>query len=161
MFWVLICTVHMTVCSCHVTYAFRSESTLYSCLSVKELLAQSRIKIWGWSDWTVWPNGWVFVYELSRSGFDFAPALGKVFLDIQATKECGFTMKHVRDMTRTFSQLYIIRLNIYMTGLKWLMKQRVFKSYRKKQEDCNTYTFSQIDRECTLLVITNLPVASC
>ena len=27
------------VCSCHVTYAFQSESTLYSCLKVKELLA--------------------------------------------------------------------------------------------------------------------------
>ena len=31
----------MTVCSCHVTYAFESESTLYSCLNVKELLARS------------------------------------------------------------------------------------------------------------------------
>ena len=30
------------VCSCHVTYAFESESTLYSCLNVKELLARSR-----------------------------------------------------------------------------------------------------------------------
>ena len=30
---------HLTVCSCHVTYAFQSESTLYSCLNVKELLA--------------------------------------------------------------------------------------------------------------------------
>ena len=30
---------HLTVCSYHVTYAFQSESTLYSCLNVKELLA--------------------------------------------------------------------------------------------------------------------------
>ena len=29
----------MTVCFYHVTYAFQSESTLYSCLNVKELLA--------------------------------------------------------------------------------------------------------------------------
>ena len=42
----------MTVCSCHVTYAFQSESTLYSCLNVKELLARSRHKIWRWSDAT-------------------------------------------------------------------------------------------------------------
>ena len=28
--------------SYHVTYAFQSESTLYSCLNVKELLARSR-----------------------------------------------------------------------------------------------------------------------
>ena len=34
-----------TVCSCHVTYAFESESTLYSCLNVKELLARSRREI--------------------------------------------------------------------------------------------------------------------
>ena len=31
----------MSVCSDHVTYAFQSESTLYSCLNVKELLARN------------------------------------------------------------------------------------------------------------------------
>ena len=53
-FWALICMVHLTVCSCHLTYAFQSESTLYSCLNVKELLARSRREIWRWSDcnWT-------------------------------------------------------------------------------------------------------------
>ena len=52
--WVLICTVHLTVCSCHAMYAFQSESTLYGCLKVKALLAQSRHKIWSLSDcnWT-------------------------------------------------------------------------------------------------------------
>ena len=34
-----------TVCSCHVTYAFQSESTLYSCLNIKEVLARSRREI--------------------------------------------------------------------------------------------------------------------
>ena len=44
----------MTACSCHVTYAFQSESTLYICLNVKELLARSRREIWSLSDcnWT-------------------------------------------------------------------------------------------------------------
>ena len=53
-FWVLVSTVHLTVCSCHVTYALQSESTLYSCLNVKELLAGSRRKIWNLNDsnWT-------------------------------------------------------------------------------------------------------------
>ena len=39
---------------CHVTYTFQSESTLYSCLNVKELLARNRHKIWRSSDcnWT-------------------------------------------------------------------------------------------------------------
>ena len=35
----------LSVYSCHVTYAFQSESTLYICLNVKELLAQSRREI--------------------------------------------------------------------------------------------------------------------
>ena len=40
----------LTVCSCHVTYEFQSESTLYSCLNVKELLVRSKREIWRWSD---------------------------------------------------------------------------------------------------------------
>ena len=40
----------MTVCSCHVTYAFQSESTLYSCLNIKELLARYRCENWSLSD---------------------------------------------------------------------------------------------------------------
>ena len=35
---------------------------------------------------------------------DFAPVSSKEFLDIRATIECGFTLKRVRDMTRTYSQ---------------------------------------------------------
>ena len=31
-------------------------------------------------------------------------ASSKEFLDIQATIECGLTLKRVRDMTRTYSQ---------------------------------------------------------
>ena len=38
------------LCSCHVTYVLQSESTLYSCLNVKELHARSRCKIWSLSD---------------------------------------------------------------------------------------------------------------
>ena len=34
---------------------------------------------------------------------DFAPASSKEFLDIQATIECGFTLKRVRDMIKTYS----------------------------------------------------------
>ena len=66
-------------------YAFQSESTLYSCLNVKELLAQSRLEIWT---------------------SDFAPALSKEFLDIQETIEYGFTLKRVRDMTRAYIQMH-------------------------------------------------------
>ena len=38
---------------------------------------------------------------------DFAPASSKEFLDIQATIECGFTLKRVRDMARTYTQIKI------------------------------------------------------
>ena len=57
----------LTVCSCHVTYAFQSEFTLYSCLNVKELLAESRCKIWRWSDcnWNRTQN-----HLVRGSGFD-------------------------------------------------------------------------------------------
>ena len=47
-------TVSKIVCSHHVIYVFQSESTLYICLDVKELLARSKCKIWSLSDcnWT-------------------------------------------------------------------------------------------------------------
>ena len=48
--WVLICTVHLTVCCCHVTYAFQSESKLYICLNIKELFPRNRHKIWSLND---------------------------------------------------------------------------------------------------------------
>ena len=35
---------------------------------------------------------------------DLGPASSNEFLDIQATIVCGFTLKSVRDMTRTYSQ---------------------------------------------------------
>ena len=43
----------LTVCSCHVTYAFQSNSTLYSCLSFKKLLVRSRREIWSLSDFNL------------------------------------------------------------------------------------------------------------
>ena len=36
---------------------------------------------------------------------DIASVLSKEFLDIQATIECGFTLKRVRDMLITYSQM--------------------------------------------------------
>ena len=56
----------------------------------------------------------MFVYELSYCRFesscshlktsDLALALSREFFDIQATIECEFTLKRVRDMIRTYSQ---------------------------------------------------------
>ena len=43
---------------------------------------------------------------------DFAPASSKEFLDIQATIEWGFTLKHVRDMTRTYRQMLLVKKGV-------------------------------------------------
>ena len=75
--------------SYHVTYVFQSESTLYSCLNVKELLARNTRHIWSLSDSNgirtrnhlvrkrtlnhlakLAENSWVFVYKLSGCGFE-------------------------------------------------------------------------------------------
>ena len=37
-----------------------------------------------------------------------APVLSKEVLDIQATTVCGFTLKRVRDMIRTYSHVHYI-----------------------------------------------------
>ena len=42
--------VHLIVCYYHATYDFQRESTLYSCLNVKELLAQNKRHIFNLSD---------------------------------------------------------------------------------------------------------------
>ena len=58
----------MTVCSYHVTYAFQSESTLYSCLNVKQLLARNRREIRSLSDcnWTRTHNHLIHKRTLSH-----------------------------------------------------------------------------------------------
>ena len=42
---------------------------------------------------------------LGQSASTFAPASSKEFLDIQATRASRFTLKRVRDMIRTYSQI--------------------------------------------------------
>ena len=37
---------------------------------------------------------------------DFPPVLSEEFLDIQETIDCGFTLKCVRDMIRTYSPIF-------------------------------------------------------
>ena len=65
--------------------------------------------------WTVWLNGWVFVYELSSCGFEpccchlnfrYRAFLSKEFLDIKATIECRFNLKRVHDIIKSYSQIH-------------------------------------------------------
>ena len=64
----VIIVIIMTVCSCHVTYVFQSESTLYGYLNVKELLARGRRGIWSLSDcsWTRTHNQLVYKQTLNE-----------------------------------------------------------------------------------------------
>ena len=43
---------------------------------------------------------------------DIAPVLSKEFLDIQATIECRFTLKSVRDMIITYIERNVINLTL-------------------------------------------------
>ena len=64
--------------------------------------------------WSVGLNCQVFIYELSVREFDsscihlnyrFHFCFEQGFLDIEATIECGFTLKNVRDMIGTYCQM--------------------------------------------------------
>ena len=47
-----------------------------------------------------------FSWSILCIWYDLPPASSKEFLDIQATIECGFTLKRVRDMIRRYSQMH-------------------------------------------------------
>ena len=42
----------LTLCSYHITYSLQRESTCYSCLNAKHLLAQNRHSIWSLSNYS-------------------------------------------------------------------------------------------------------------
>ena len=51
---------------------------------------------------------WVQVLLQSLKTSDFIPASNKEFLHIQATIECGLTLRWMRGMIRTYTQNYIV-----------------------------------------------------
>ena len=67
---------------------------------------------------------------------DFAPASSKEFLDIQATIECGFTLKCVREMTRTYSYLFSFE-ETFEIKKSWDQDQDLWNQ-EKKQIDAIT-----------------------
>ena len=105
---------------------FRANSTLYSCLNVKELLARSRRKIRSLSDcnWTraqnhlvrkralnhlaKLTNGWVFVYELSGSAFQSSYShLMKILLEGNIVIIKSRTKFYVIYTTFFFSRVFL------------------------------------------------------
>ena len=101
--WVLVCTVHLTACSYFVTYRFWSKSTLYSCLNVKEHLARNRSDIWSLSDCNGTRTHNHLVHERT---LNHLAKLVKWLSCVVSTSECRFTLKCLRDMIRTYSQMH-------------------------------------------------------
>ena len=79
------------LCDCNCT---RTQNHLVCKRTLNHLWLSVRLR-------TKW--GFRFEYSCSHLNFRFLACFEQKFLDIQATKECGFTLKPVRDMTRTYS----------------------------------------------------------
>ena len=91
--WVYICTVHLSVCFYHVMCTFQSESTVCSCLNVKELVIRNRRDIWSLNDCIILP-----VWRLFRA---------RSFLEFRQLKNVDlWSVKRIRDMIRTLSQMH-------------------------------------------------------
>ena len=96
--WGLICTVHLTLCCSHITYAFQSESALYICLNVMELLAPNRRDIWSLSDCKGTQN---HNHLVPKQTFNHLTKLTKWFSWVESTCLCGgfdyiFLSFHIR-----------------------------------------------------------------
>ena len=90
-----------TVCYYHVTYAFQRGPTLYSCLNVKERLARNRGSISSLSD----SNGIRTHSHLVRI--------------VKAAIECRLSLKRVRDMIITYSQVQRTDKHLQHSSIIW------------------------------------------
>ena len=104
------------------------------CICLMLLSCYLNVSEWIYTFWPVWLNGWVFVYKLSGCGFecrcshfrDIASVLCKGFLNIQATIECRFTLKRVRDMIITYNlhsagPRILILSNSVTSSFRWVL----------------------------------------
>ena len=101
---------NITVCSCHVTYAFQSESTLYICLNVREPLARSRREISSLSEcnWTGTRKQLVYKRTLNHLDKLAVPVQLQSLISINFQKTQYFefgnleTFRHKKILTKTF-----------------------------------------------------------
>ena len=109
----IIVKVVLSVRSCHVTYTFQSESTLYSCLNVKKLLARSRREIWSLSDcnWT---------QHLSRKRTRNHLAKLTKWLAVLLLLICTKYLS-VRDITRRYTQMHRTGKYSQHNSIIWLV----------------------------------------
>ena len=58
---------------------------------------------------------------------DIASVSSKEFLDIRATIECGFIVKRVRDMIRTYSQIILVLQGLFKINVSWRLTNMVLQ----------------------------------
>ena len=85
---------------------------------------------------------------------DLAPASSKEFLDIHATIECGFTLKCVRDMTRTYSKIYN-NMSLHYVNINRLSKKR--HSLNIIISECNLHIVCLVETKLSHNVKVNIP----
>ena len=139
--WVLICTVHLTVCSYHVTYTLQSESTVYSYLNVKELFALSRCEIWRLRDcnWTRTHN-----HLVHKQALNHLAKLAKWLSCIVSTYLYGaFGCIRVSPLYSCLNVKALLKLQISR-----LLRARSSLTFRQTMEGCfKTYIYYK--RLCT------------
>ena len=101
--------MYLSVCSYHVMKVFQSESTLYSCLNVKELLAWSRCKIWSLSycNWTRTHNYLVHKWTLNHLATLAKWLSGVVKTYLYGAFDCMFLSCHVH-ISEWIHTLYLL-----------------------------------------------------
>ena len=80
---------------------------------------------------------------------DFAPDSSKEFLDIQAAIECGFALKRVRDMARTYSHIVLRYFDISISGK---LLNDLFRRYTHYSLVKNNTSFKSDSDFCIILI---------
>ena len=136
----------LTVWYCHVTYEFHSESTLYSSLNVKEILALNRRDIWSlsysngiwthnhlvlpnWPKWVSLGTKWLLVVGNRTSPLtatekgifkNFVKLTGK-HLYHTCAKACNLLKKRLRHRWFLVSFEKVLRISILYHTSVWLL----------------------------------------
>ena len=88
---------------------------------------------------------------------DFAPVSSKEFLDIQATIECGFTLKRVRDIIKTYSLKIVFKIKTgYKLELLTNERMKLLGDRPIIDTDKNSTNLPQLEIVTTILVHCNI-----
>ena len=102
-----LCLVKLQTKGCHFTKGSTPLWVFFTFLKLYKWYQILQIHIFIWLfKFFIFIRSRRKIWSLSDLNFRFCTCFSKEFLDIQATIECGFTLKHVRDMTRTYSQMH-------------------------------------------------------